>query len=621
MLLLCVFSGMAQTPNPTEVADNYFNLGKYREALNTYSAIEKKTVHEHERIANCHYFLNEYLNAEAELSKLMDVKEIQPSTILHYGEVLINQKKYLEASIILERYSETAGAQNVEHLLKSCEWAPEHQNDDPQFRVFNTNIATGGRSMGLAVTNEGAFYAVPQKKETEDETVYYDLVFATKTDSLTFGAPQPLNKEMNSKYYEGSPCVSPDGKYLYFSRNASKKDEVNVKKKAKHGISEEGVNVLKIMHAEKIKGEWTNITELPVNDIQFSCAHPSLSADGKTMYFVSNMPGGQGGYDVYSMTQNGADVWSKPLNLGPKVNTKGNEMFPHFHDGVLYFASNGGVGFGGFDVFRSEKKEDGFAQRENVGRGLNSSKDDFAVVFKADGATGYVSSNREGDNGGDQIFYFNEILYPFEINALVLDKVSTKAIEGAKVEVKHGNGELWTEKLSDEKGALSFELYPKTNYIITFSKEGYEPKVIDVPAGTPKDSIIAKLGNIEMGIEVKKDVVINLDNIYFGLAQAQPLPESLPILDRLVKFMNEHPDARIELSAHTDCRGGNEYNRDLSDKRAKACSDYLREAGIDVKRVVPIGYGESRLLNKCSDGVFCDESLHQKNRRVEIKIL
>lgn len=621
LLLSSVGVFAQQSESPVEVADNYYNLGKYREALNAYTAIDKKTVHEHERIANCHYYLNEYLNAEAELSKLMDVKEIQPSTILHYGEVLINQKKYMEASVILEKYAAKAGDKSVESLLETCEWAPEHQEDRPQFQLFVTNIATGGRSMGLAVTNEGGFYSVPQKKETEDETVYYDLVFATRSDSLTFGAPQELNKEMNSKYYEGSPCVSPDGKFLFFSRNASKKDEVNVKKKAKHNISDEGVNVLKIMQAEKINGEWTNITELPMNNIQFSCAHPSLTADGKTMYFVSNMPGGQGGYDVYSITRNGAGVWSKPLNLGPKVNTKGNEMFPNFIDGTLYFATNGGVGFGGYDIFRSEKKEDGFTQRENAGRGLNSSKDDFAVVFNADGATGYISSNREGENGGDQIFYFNEILYPFSINALVMDKVSTKPIEGAKVAVAFSNGNQWTEKLSDEKGALSFELYPKTNYVITFSKEGYEPKVIDVPAGTPKDSIIAKLGNIELGIEVKKDVVINLDNIYFGLAQAQPLPESLPILDRLVKFMNEHPEARIELSAHTDCRGGNEYNRALSDKRAKACSDYLRDAGIDVKRVVPIGYGESHLLNKCSDGVYCDESLHQKNRRVEIKIL
>ncbi|MFM1875457.1 MAG: hypothetical protein RL266_1194 [Bacteroidota bacterium] len=620
-LLFLSLVGFAQSEDPIAVADNYFKLGKYREALNAYSAIEKKAAHEYERIANCHYYLNEYLNAEAELSKLMDVKEIQPSTILHYAEVLINQKKYMEASIVLERYAATADAISVEHLQQTCEWAPEHQNDNPQFQVFATNIETGGRSMGLAVTAEGAFYSVPQKKEVEDQTVYYDLVFATRSDSLTFGEAQPLNKEMNSKYYEGSPCVSPDGKFLYFSRNASKKDEVNVKKKAKNNISEEGVNVLKIMQAQKINGEWSNITELPMNDIQFSCTHPSLTADGKTLYFVSNMPGGQGGYDVYSVTQNGAGVWSKPLNLGPKLNTKGNEMFPHFFDGTLYFATNGGVGFGGYDIFRSVKKEDGFSQRENVGRGMNSSKDDFAVVFNADGESGYLSSNREGENGGDRMFYFNEINYPFTIDALVMDKVSTKAIEGAKVEVAYKSGNLWVEKLSDEKGALSFELYPKTDYVITFSKEGYETKVIEVPAGTPKDSIIAMLGNIEMGIEVKKDVVINLDNIYFGLAQAQPLPESLPILDRLVKFMNEHPEARIELSAHTDCRGGDEYNRDLSDKRAKACSDYLRDAGIDTKRTVPIGYGESRLLNKCSDGVFCDESLHQKNRRVEIKIL
>ncbi|MCF8460195.1 MAG: OmpA family protein [Flavobacteriales bacterium] len=622
LLLLFSVGGFAQTESALEQADAYYNVGKYREALKAYSALEQKAAHEHERIANCHYYLHEYLNAEATLSKLMDVKEIVPSTVLHYAEVLIAQKKYMEASVILEKYAATKDALNVDHLLQTCEWAPQHQANRPEFQLHGTNIETGGKSLGLAVTNEGVFYGIPQESKEENLTVYYDLVFAKMNDSISFSAPQPLNKEMNTKYYEGSPSVSPDGKFLYFSRNASTKDEVNVKKKAKNNISEEGVNVLKIMQAQKVNGEWTNITELPINNIQYSSTHPSLSADGKTMYFVSNMPGGQGGYDVYSMTQGGAaGVWSKPLNLGPKVNTKGNEMFPHFFNGTLYFATNGGVGFGGYDIFRSVKSDGGFAQAENVGPGLNSSKDDFAAVFNADGASGYVSSDREGENGGDQIFNFKKIYYPFMVEGIVLDKVTTKAIESAKVTVKYKDGNVWTEKLSDAKGNLSFELYPHYDYAITFAKDGYESQTFDVPAGTPKDSIIAMLGNVEMGIEVKKDVVINLDNIYFALAQAEPLPESLPILDRLVNLMNEHPEARIELSAHTDCRGSNEYNRELSDRRANACSDYLAQKGINTSRTVPKGYGETKPLNECVDGVVCDEDQYQKNRRVEIKIL
>ncbi|MCB9187195.1 MAG: PD40 domain-containing protein [Flavobacteriales bacterium] len=611
---------LAQEKTAVEVAEELYSVGKYREALAAYSALEKKGLNEYQHIANCHYYLREYTNAEAELSKIIDVDSVSSESVLHYAEVLISQKKYAQALMVLERYSDMPEAKDVSILKQTCQWAPEHSKDKPMHEVFVTNIETGGRSLGMALTQTGAFYAVPQEEDSQTKTVYYDLAFANMTDTLNFSEPTELSKDLRTKYYEGSPSITEDGKWLYFTSNTSKKDEVNVKKKAKNKISDSGVNVLKIIQAQLINGEWSNITELPVNNIQYSCTHPSISPDGKTMYFVSNMPGGQGGYDIYRITQNGIGTWSKPLNLGPKVNTAGNEMFPHFFNGSLYFASNGAVGLGGFDIYTSKLEEDGFSKMENIGPGLNSSKDDFAVLFRND-ESGYVSSNRDGDNGYDRIYYFLEINYPFTINALVVDKVSTKAIEGAKVEVTFASGKQWTEKFSDEKGQLSFELYPKTSYKITFSKDGYEPQVIDVPAGTPKDSIIAKLGNIEMGIEVKKDVVINLDNIYFGLAQAEPLPESLPILDRLVKLMQEHPEARIELSAHTDCRGGDAYNRDLSDKRAKACSEYLRQAGIDIKRIVPIGYGESRLLNKCADGVFCDEDLHQKNRRVEIKIL
>lgn len=619
--LLITVSAFAQKGGGLKEADQQFDLGNYREAVLLYKSTEINDLHVNQRIANCYYYLNEYQNAQVMLARVADVKDVAPETIRHYAEVLVNQKEHEKAATVFVQYAATDSAQDVAGQIESCKWAPTHLEDLPEYELLVTNIKTGGRSLGVAKYNEGLIYAVPQEDDFQTATVYYDLVYSKQVDSVTFDAQQELPKELSTKYYEGSPSVSADGKLLFFTRNASKKKEVNVKKKAKNNISDEGVNVLKLMQAQLIQGEWKNVTELPVNNIQYSCTHPSSSPDGKTLYFVSNMPGGMGGYDVYKITQNGIGEWSEPVNLGDKVNTKGHEMFPNMVGGDLYFASNGGIGFGGFDIYRAEQKEGKFIQAENAGVGINSAKDDFAVVFNEDGESGFISSNRDGDNGYDHVYLFRKIIYPFMVNAIVKDKISTKPIEGATIEVLYRNGNGVLTENTDLNGKLSFELYSNRNYVINFSKEGYEPLSLDIPAGTPKDSIVAMLGNIEMGIEVKKDVVINLDNIYFALAEAEPLQESLPILNRLVDFLEENPDTRIELSAHTDSRGGGAYNFNLSDRRAKACFNYLVLNDVAKDRIVPKGYGETKLLNKCADGVYCDEALHQKNRRVEIKIL
>jgi len=619
--LLISISAFSQKDGGLKEADQQFALGNYREAVLLYKSTEINDLHVNQRIANCYYYLKEYQNAQVFLARVADVEGVSAETFLHYSEVLMNRKEYEKAATIFTQYAATDSAQDVSSKIESCEWAPSHLEERPEYELLVTNIKIGGRSLGVAKYNEGLIYAVPQEDDFQTSTVYYDLVFSKQIDSVTFDVQQELPKELRSKYYEGSPSVSADGKRLFFTRNASKKKEVNMKKKAKNNISEKGVNVLNIMQAQLIQGEWKNVTELPVNNIQYSCTHPSISADGKTLYFVSNMPGGVGGYDIYKITQNGIGEWSEPVNLGDKVNTKGHEMFPNMIDETLYFASNGGIGFGGFDIYRSEEKEGEFSKAENAGIGINSSKDDFAVVFNEDGESGFISSNRDGDNGYDYVYLFRKIIYPLMVNTIVKDKISTKPIEGATVEVLYRNGNGVLTENTDKDGNLSFELYPNRNYIINFSKEGYELQSLDIPAGTPKDSIIAMLGNIEMGIEVKKDVVINLDNIYFASAKADPLPGSLPILDRLVTFMEENIDTRIELSAHSDSRGGSVYNFNLSDRRAKACYNYLISNDVAKDRIVPKGYGETKLLNKCADGVYCDESLHQKNRRVEIKIL
>ena len=635
--ILCILTSFqlyALPENDLSQADEHFKTAHFKEALVLYNSLADQNLYVQEKIALCYYFVNDYTNAEKAFEKIAD--QIVPglpagrdvNTLACYAEVLLNQQKYKEAAAMFKKYKDAGGANDVTNRVSSCSWAPENQLERPDFRVKATNLETGGRSLGLTLFKESVIYATPQEqnampagRQVNDRTVFYDLAFAKKEDSLNFSPPTVLTeKDLNSKVYEGSPSVSADGKWMFYTKNASQKEEVNIKRKAQNKISSEGVNVLQLFMAENINGIWSNIKPLPVNSIEYSCTHPSISPDGKTLYFVSNMPGGMGGYDIYKMERNTVVVggFGKPENLGKKVNSKGNEMFPSEFNGTLYFASNGFTGFGGYDIYSADLsgKLPGIA---NLGIGMNSSKDDFAAVFNPDGETGYLSSNREGEHGYDMIYYFSKIWYPFTVNGTVKDKVSLKAIPKANVKVVDSKGREIT-KVTDDKGNISLEFFPNLSYSVTFSKEGYVSKTVEIPAFTDPKEILALL-EISLEVEAKKDVVMNLDNIYFAFAKAEPLPESLPILDRLTQFMNDHPEIKIELSAHTDCRGSDAANNDLSSKRAQACYDYLVSKNVNPKRMVPKGYGESKLLNQCKDGVECSEDLHQKNRRVEIKIL
>jgi len=620
-LLICLLTGLqlfAVPGNELAQADEYYKTGHYKEALVLYNGLADQTLPVQEKTANCYFFINDYSNAETAFAKIADQK-VEPATLLHYAEVLMNLKKYKEAAVLFNKFKEAGGTTDISNRLTSCTWAPENLLERPEYSVRALNLETGGRSLGLSRYKDGIIFAVPQELNVNDRTVYYDLAYSAKEDSLNFSPPKLLaGKDLNSKFYEGSPSVG--GEWLYFSKNASPKEEVNIKRKTQNKISSEGVNVLQIFVAQDLNGEWGNIKPLPVNSIEYSCTHPSLSPDGNSLYFVSNMPGGYGGYDIYRMERNNVVVggFGKPQNMGKKINSAGNEMFPHEYKGNLYFASNGHPGFGGYDIFSADLSNQ-LPGIKNLGTGMNSPKDDFAIVYNPDGESGYLSSNRDGEHGYDLIYSFGRIWYPFTVTAIVKDKVSLKVIPLAGVHSLASNDvEIWEN--TDDKGSLTLEFYPNLSYTITFSKEKYLPKTVEIPAFTDPKEILALL-EISLEVEPKKDVVMNLDNIYFALAQADPLPESLPILDRLITFMNDHPEVKIELSAHTDCRGSDSYNNDLSSRRAKACYDYLVKNNIDAKRMIPKGYGESRLLNQCKDGVECDESLHQKNRRVEIKIL
>lgn len=604
----------------TNKGNEQFELGNYREALGFFQIVEDPDFQVEERIAQCHYYLYEYTLAEQELATIVGVEGVSATSIFMYAEILVNHGEYEKAITYFERCKDTEMHQFVEQEIASCKWALEHVDDRPEFGLQLLNIETGGRSMGVAPYGDGLIYSHPSSDEFMESTVYYDLAYLSRNDSVNFSEPEHIATEFNTSFYEGAPSISADGNQLFFTRNASEKDNFKSGKHGKYNISSSGVNTLEIVVAERVDGAWGNATHLEFNDNEHSYTHPCISADGNTLYFVSNREGGYGGYDIYRSKRT-TDGWGEPENLGPGVNSDQHEMFPFLHDGKLFFASKGHVGFGGYDVYWCVLYDETPGQPVNAGIGLNSSKDDFAVVFNEDGESGYISSNRAGDNGYDRIYSFEKIIYPEIITAVVKDKVTYKPIDAAEVVLFAGNGDHLITQYTDEGGILDLELYPNREYKVTFDKEGYEKLELVIPVGEGRDEVLALLGMIELLLEPKKDVVINLDNIYFDYSKATLRPESFPILDRLYDYLMLNPDITVELSAHTDSRSSHSFNKRLSQDRAESCFDYLVEKGIDKKRMDTVGYGETKLVNKCADGVDCTEDEHQLNRRVEIKIL
>lgn len=619
-LLLVLFAATCFADKNTNKGDEQFELGNYREALQYYTQVEEPDFHVEEKVAQCHYYLFEYTLAEKELAEIVDRDGVSSLSLFMYAEILMNHADYQKAITYYKRCTDTEMHQFVELEVESCNWAMEHEGDLPEFDLQLLNIETGGRSMGVAPYAGGLIYAHPSDAEFMEATVYYDLAFVQQQDSVNYSQPVHIATEFNTSFYEGAPSVSADGKHLYFTRNASEKESFKTGKHGKHNISSGGVNTLEILVAEQVDGKWANPTQLEFNDTEHSYTHPCISPDGNTLYFVSNREGGYGGYDIYR-SEKTANGWGEPINLGADINSDQNEMFPFLFDDKLYFASKGHVGFGGYDVYYSNIYDTKYGKPVNAGVGLNSAKDDFAVVFNADGESGYISSNRAGDNGYDRIYTFSKIIYPEIITAVVKDKVTYKPIHNAEVTLFKANGDLLSEQYTDEQGILDLELYPNREYAVSFYKEGYEQLDLVIPVGEGREEVLALLGMIELLLEPKKDVVINLDNIYFDYGEATLRPESYPILDRLFDYLQLNADITVELSAHTDSRSSHSYNKRLSNDRAQSCYEYLIEKGIDKKRMKPIGYGETKLVNQCADGVDCTEEEHQLNRRVEIKIL
>jgi peptidoglycan-associated lipoprotein len=570
------------------------------------------------KLANAYRLVNDIPNAEKWYSKVVGLHETPPINMFYYAKMLMESEKYDVAKIWFNKYLDKVPDDFVaEMLLASCNSVKAFYQDTTLYTLKEIEMPDVATYFGQTPFRDGMVFAGDkvvfknsQKYEWTGHS-YTDLYFSKKDKSGKWLSPVALKGNINGQYHEGPAAFNREGTLVYFTR--SNMNGKSLKKNAKNE------NNLKLLQAELVDDKWTNIKELPFNSDDYSCGHPTLSQDGKTLYFISDKPGGMGGTDIYKSTFDGKE-WGKPENLGETINTAGNEMFPFLHrDGTFYFSSDSRNNLGGLDVFMTFYDGNKWLQPENLNYPLNSPKDDFGLVMNDDDSTGYISSNRSGE---DKIYEVTKNAPSFILSGLVTQKGKTSfGIDSTIIEIHNITENRTDMVLTVKNGTYNYKLKPGCDYNVKAWKPMYFT-VTEAKKFSTKGKKISETfkANFEMDqIIIEKPIV--LENIYYDLDKWTIREDAAKELDRLVQVMERNPKLNIELSSHTDSRAGDQYNLVLSDKRAKAAVDYLISKGIEAPRMKWKGYGETKLVNNCRNGVECTEEEHQQNRRTEFKAI
>lgn len=418
-----------------------------------------------------------------------------------------------------------------------------------------------------------------------------------------------FSRAINTREHsEGSVALSNAQDVVFFTRS----------------VEENGQHNLKIFRAELIDYEWTNFEMLPFNQEGYAIENPVLSSDDKTIYFSANLPGSKGGYDLFSVTINENGTFSEPKNLGSEINTHKDEKFPYImaDNSALYFSSNGHYNLGGLDIFESKIIDGKLNFPVNMGSSLNSTEDDFGFLMDQSNS-GFFTSNRIGGKGGNDIYYFKREKTTQTLQGIIVDYKTNMILPNATVTVVDAYGRVVDKITTDNEGVFTTTVIPYNSYTLHASKDGFvetDEEFESFRGDDFKHKVTIKLPQAKAVI-VKEDkkLVIKIENIYFDYNKSVIKEESTLALNKIVDVLNENPEMNIEINAHSDTRGSANYNYILSNKRAKAAKAYLIANGVDAKRLVSKGYGETQPKENC--GTTCSEAQHNTNRRIEFVIV
>ncbi len=494
--------------------------------------------------------------------------------------------------------------------IENCNLALKWKEKATWFDVFNegalntkdVEYAPSFYGKGIIFTsNRGK---VKGKNYYERTGKNYENIFASATTGKNrWSRVDPLNKAINSDFNEGVTSFDNNNRILYYTQcNGNKGKEIGCT----------------ILQTQNEGNTWTEPkpVEIP-NPDSMLMAHPSINADGTRIFFTAAFKGGFGGKDIWYSDRQGT-TWGAPVNAGPKINTKGDEEFPFIHpSGSLYFASNGHKGIGGFDVFFCDFEEGDWTDATNLKSPINSTGDDFGFILDENKETGYISSNRFGGKGEDDIYSVIAIPLVFNVAGKAINNATGKTFAGVKINIIGSDGSTQLV-ITDPAGKYKFALKKDVNYQLSASKYRFFGDVAETSTYGYKESKDFEL-NFRLNPIPLKEIIIK--GILYDLASADLKPESIERLDTIAKTLSDNPTFVIEIASHTDSRADSTYNNELSLRRAQSVVNYLVSKGIETERLRPRGYGESKLLNECKDGVSCPEEMHALNRRTTFSII
>ncbi|KAF2331385.1 OmpA family protein [Flavobacterium daemonense] len=635
-LVLSITFSFAQKTNLKQ-ADALFRNFAYADASKAYEEIlqhsKNPSAQTIKNAADSYYFISDERNALTWYKKLYEVQGNNLTDIyyLRYIQTLKGVMDYDEADKMTKEYLNKKGDQKeVNRYLAQKKQMDSLSKAKSLYTIKNLDINTSKSDFGATYFQDKIVFTsardttkFSEKLYTWNNQPFLNLYLAERNpaDGSLYDEKLFLPNVM-TKYHEATASFDASGKTMYYSTNIVKKNKLV--------IDESKTNNFQIVKGDIINNKLENPQQIFFDNKDYSVGHPALSEDGKWLFFASDMPGGVGQTDLYYVKIAADGTMSSPVNLGPKINTLGNEVFPYFRNNKLYFSSDGHYGYGDLDVYESNLLADGtFSTPVNLGPPINSNKDDFSFIIDNTDTYGYVSSNRAGGKGDDDIYSFvkGKPVCNQAISGMAIDKKTRLPLTDVSIMAYNSYTEVLGETKTNFEGKYVIEvpcgkivkmIAAKPNYasdektVETTKENGGEIKDVNFELSNYDDLVVKNKG-------VEK---VDVKPIYFDYDKYNITPLAVEELTKVVFIMQKFPNIRIKIESHTDSRGKDSYNLKLSDNRAKSTRDYIISQGIDASRIESaIGYGETRLINKCKNGVKCTEEEHLLNRRSDFIII
>ncbi len=687
-------------------AEILYNQFAYRNALTLYLYTTEKDTSNHvarQRVADCYFRLGNIPESEKWYAELARLKDADPKYKYQYAQILSIQGKYAESKKWYGAYLAAVKDSRANEKLEFIDHLDYYLRDSALYEIarepYNSDQSDfapqyfEGGIVFVSARDRELFIKQQSLSALNDDEAMLNVFFAPNGATTDKEVSLFDHRDLNSAYHDGPVAFYQGGKQIVFSRSNLKSGKP---------IPSSGRVNLELYFAEtQGHAKLGRLESFPFNDDAYSVGHPWISEDGNTLYFASDMPGGQGGTDLYkSEKKNGK--WGTPKNLGPVINTLGDEFYPFLsNDTTLYFSSDGHGGLGGQDVYVSRIQGADFLTPKNLGFPLNTSHDDFSLVIDPSGRSGMFASNRPDGAGYDDVYRFKVRSF-FVEGRVVKRNDSTQVIPDALVLLKNASGLVIDSISSDSRGAFHFDLEFDKDYSLAARKKGYswidslkyttrsrvlghdtlliallehalvaKGIIYSNESQSPLQNATVVLQNLTDGVAdsiitdltgaysfmvepgkkyniraheprfIPQEIRLNTKGLYrgnllndivleeefldkvviqFNFDDDRLRDSELPKFEKLKKHLKRRPNLTLLISAFADSHGTREYNQGLSDRRAGTVLKHFAAFGIDVKRITAVGFGETLLLNRCSDGVECNEEEHSQNRRAELKV-